>query len=115
MRAWLIYGLLCKLAMVEISWAAFAPRPVLRALGMPGFMLALARHVFGSIAPTSPCTAAEIDDYVFEPCGYSMNGVECGTFSTIHITPEDGEAVYNGRQRGRAVKWLGSWALHARA
>ncbi|PSC69452.1 ornithine decarboxylase [Micractinium conductrix] len=33
---------------------------------------------------------ASIDDYVFEPCGYSMNGVEAGTFSTIHITPEDG-------------------------
>ncbi|RMZ54438.1 hypothetical protein APUTEX25_002014 [Auxenochlorella protothecoides] len=33
---------------------------------------------------------AEIDDYVFEPCGYSMNAVEAGSFSTIHITPEDG-------------------------
>ena len=32
----------------------------------------------------------DIDDYVFEPCGYSMNGM-CGTeYSTIHITPEDG-------------------------
>ena len=47
----------------------------------------------------TPRPAAEIDDYVFEPCGYSMNGVEQGTFSTIHITPEDGEAVYNG------LKW----------
>ena len=33
---------------------------------------------------------ADIDDYVFEPCGYSMNGVEGGTFSTVHITPEQG-------------------------
>lgn len=31
---------------------------------------------------------AEIDDYVFEPCGYSMNGLEGNGFSTIHITPE---------------------------
>ncbi|CAG9467174.1 unnamed protein product [Pedinophyceae sp. YPF-701] len=31
---------------------------------------------------------ATIDDYVFEPCGYSMNGLEGGTFSTIHVTPE---------------------------
>ena len=35
-----------------------------------------------------------IDDYVFEPCGYSMNGVDRAIngkeFSTIHITPEDG-------------------------
>jgi S-adenosylmethionine decarboxylase proenzyme len=35
-----------------------------------------------------------IDDYVFEPCGYSMNGLNqeefSGEFSTVHITPEDG-------------------------
>lgn len=31
-----------------------------------------------------------IDDYVFEPCGYSMNGTEGKAFSTIHVTPEDG-------------------------
>lgn len=34
-----------------------------------------------------------IDDYVFEPCGYSMNGIGQGEnaneFSTVHITPED--------------------------
>lgn len=34
--------------------------------------------------------AADIDDYVFEPCGYSMNGILGGGFITIHITPEDG-------------------------
>ena len=33
---------------------------------------------------------AVIDDYVFEPCGYSMNGQEGSTFSTVHITPEAG-------------------------
>jgi len=32
--------------------------------------------------------AADIDDYVFEPCGYSMNGILDGGFITIHITPE---------------------------
>ena len=31
-----------------------------------------------------------IDDYVFEPCGYSMNGTDNAEFSTIHVTPEDG-------------------------
>ena len=41
--------------------------------------------------PPPPHARAEIDDYVFEPCGYSMNGVQRdGTFSTVHITPEDG-------------------------
>ncbi|XP_015604035.1 S-adenosylmethionine decarboxylase proenzyme isoform X2 [Cephus cinctus] len=30
-----------------------------------------------------------IDDFLFEPCGYSMNGVsKCGSYMTIHITPE---------------------------
>lgn len=33
---------------------------------------------------------AVIDDYVFEPCGYSMNGILGGGFMTIHITPEAG-------------------------
>lgn len=32
----------------------------------------------------------DIDDYVFEPCGYSMNGIRGTGFVTIHITPEDG-------------------------
>ncbi|CAH1980398.1 unnamed protein product [Acanthoscelides obtectus] len=30
-----------------------------------------------------------IDDFLFEPCGYSMNGVtKNGCYMTIHITPE---------------------------
>ncbi|XP_014244634.1 S-adenosylmethionine decarboxylase proenzyme [Cimex lectularius] len=30
-----------------------------------------------------------IDDYLFEPCGYSMNGLsKNGSYMTIHITPE---------------------------
>lgn len=32
--------------------------------------------------------AHDIDEFVFEPCGYSMNGLMGGAFSTIHITPE---------------------------
>lgn len=31
---------------------------------------------------------AAIDDYVFEPCGYSMNGIDQHRFITIHVTPE---------------------------
>lgn len=29
-----------------------------------------------------------MDAYLFEPCGYSMNGLAADGFYTIHITPE---------------------------
>lgn len=33
---------------------------------------------------------ATIDDFLFDPCGYSMNGLmDGGKYFTIHITPED--------------------------
>jgi len=33
---------------------------------------------------------AYICDFAFDPCGYSMNGVDGDRYSTIHVTPEDG-------------------------
>ncbi|KAL4278372.1 hypothetical protein GQ457_03G011350 [Hibiscus cannabinus] len=33
---------------------------------------------------------SEICDFEFDPCGYSMNAIEGGAISTIHVTPEDG-------------------------
>lgn len=33
---------------------------------------------------------ADIDDYAFEPCGYSMNALQGSTLATIHVTPEEG-------------------------
>ncbi|KAI3734043.1 hypothetical protein L6452_13504 [Arctium lappa] len=33
---------------------------------------------------------SDICDFEFEPCGYSMNAIEDGAVSTIHVTPEDG-------------------------
>lgn len=33
---------------------------------------------------------ALICDFAFEPCGYSMNGIDGDRYSTIHVTPEDG-------------------------
>lgn len=31
-----------------------------------------------------------ICDFEFDPCGYSMNGIDGPAFSTVHVTPEDG-------------------------
>ncbi|KAK9107127.1 hypothetical protein Syun_023138 [Stephania yunnanensis] len=33
---------------------------------------------------------SDINDFEFDPCGYSMNAIEGADISTIHITPEDG-------------------------
>ncbi|KAM7257495.1 hypothetical protein ACFE04_013236 [Oxalis oulophora] len=33
---------------------------------------------------------AIICDFGFDPCGYSMNGIDGDRYSTIHVTPEDG-------------------------
>lgn len=32
----------------------------------------------------------EIDDFVFDPCGYSMNAIQGERYCTIHLTPQDG-------------------------
>ncbi|KAK8511238.1 hypothetical protein V6N13_013656 [Hibiscus sabdariffa] len=34
--------------------------------------------------------SAFICDFAFDPCGYSMNGIDGDRYSTIHVTPEDG-------------------------
>ncbi|KAM3308814.1 S-adenosylmethionine decarboxylase proenzyme 4 [Capsicum chacoense] len=33
---------------------------------------------------------AMICEFAFDPCGYSMNGIDGDLYSTIHVTPEDG-------------------------
>ena len=49
-----------------------------------------AKHTTAASGIGSMLSKAEIDDFVFEPCGYSMNGSEGKGFSTIHVTPETG-------------------------
>lgn len=46
---------------------------------------------------------AIIDDYVFEPCGYSMNGIEGTGLITIHITPESGFSYASVEVSGSAA------------
>ncbi|KAG0555653.1 hypothetical protein KC19_12G185600 [Ceratodon purpureus] len=35
---------------------------------------------------------SRICDFTFDPCGYSMNGIEGGAHSTIHVTPEPNQS-----------------------
>ncbi len=34
-------------------------------------------------------TGFTIDDYLFDPCGYSLNAVRGGEYYTVHVTPEE--------------------------
>lgn len=48
--------------------------------------LMTARSGIGGLLP-----GVQVDDWAFEPCGYSMNGLKAGgLYYTIHITPESG-------------------------
>ncbi|KAK2080770.1 hypothetical protein QBZ16_000624 [Prototheca wickerhamii] len=58
--------------------------------------------------------AAQIDDYVFEPCGYSMNAVDGEAFATIHVTPEDGFSYASFELCGEAGEAVDVPALVAR-
>ncbi|GAV63350.1 SAM_decarbox domain-containing protein [Cephalotus follicularis] len=40
------------------------------------------------IGDTNP--GAILCEFAFDPCGYSMNGIDGDRYSTIHVTPEDG-------------------------
>lgn len=49
------------------------------------------------------CPGAIIDPRAFEPCGYSMNAVLFRSYSTMHITPEDGSS-YASFETNQPVK-----------
>lgn len=55
-----------------------------------------------SILPES-----KICDFEFDPCGYSMNGIEDSAVSTIHVTPEDGFSYASFEAVGYDLKKMG--------
>lgn len=47
-----------------------------------------AKNVSETSGISSIISNSTIDDHMFDPCGYSMNGLKDKYYSTIHITPE---------------------------
>ena len=90
---------------VNARASAPAPRPTynlelcLTELGLEEALQFVRTESFVSAAQTTLDSGitllkpkADIDDYVFEPCGYSMNGIEGTGLVTVHITPEPGHS-----------------------
>ncbi|DBB08932.1 TPA: Mitochondrial 2-oxoadipate and 2-oxoglutarate transporter [Trebouxia sp. C0006] len=73
---------------LEVCMTELCPERALQFCRNDSFVSA--QHTSTSSGIQSLVPNALIDDYVFEPCGYSMNSMEGAGFSTIHITPEDG-------------------------
>lgn len=73
---------------VEVCMTGLAPHKAAQFFRTESFVSS--QHTTLTTGISSLVPTHVIDDYVFEPCGYSMNGIIEGEYSTIHITPEDG-------------------------
>ena len=70
-----------------------------------------AKHTTAASGIGSMLCKAEIDDFVFEPCGYSMNGCDGEGFSTIHVTPEEGFSYASLELSGYPAKGVDPTAI----
>lgn len=73
---------------LEVCMTELCPQKALQFFRNSSFVSAQHTSTASGIQRLVP--NALIDDYLFEPCGYSMNSMEGSGFSTIHITPEEG-------------------------
>jgi len=74
---------------LEVVMTRLAPDAAAQFVRGPAFVSAEATTSETGIRRLVP--GAAVDDYVFEPCGYSMNGITPGGgLLTIHVTPEPG-------------------------
>lgn len=54
--------------------------------GKNGAQLAMPLNESSGLTRIFP--SADMDAFLFEPCGYSMNGIRTGEYATVHVTPE---------------------------
>lgn len=62
-----------------------------------------AQHMTKASGIANLVPGAVIDDRAFEPCGYSMNAILYGSYTTIHVTPEH-ECSYASFEVNTALK-----------
>jgi S-adenosylmethionine decarboxylase len=50
--------------------------------------LPLAKKEIRQLSQVDSLVSGQIDDFVFDPCGYSLNAIDGPYYYTIHVTPE---------------------------
>lgn len=71
---------------LEIMMHDLSPEKMAQFFKKPGLD---AKTVSSKSGITDLLPGSRIDEFLFDPCGYSMNGLLGEAFWTIHITPED--------------------------